>query len=319
VITKRYLGIDLGGTKTALALANPRGEIVAAHRFPTKPSRNADADLDRLVAHITDFLKREKVASKQLVAVGVSAPGPLDPERGILFSAPNLPGWKNVPLASIFESRLRVPVRLENDANAAALAEWRFGAGQGTRNMIYLTMSTGIGGGLVLDGRIYRGEACSAGELGHVPVEWDGEPCNCGQRGCLEAYIGGSAWQKYLRAHTPVSSQVCVLAGGKEKVTPEHLVQAARAGDVFALAEMKRFNGYLVKSIVGLTFTLAPEAIVLGTIAVAAGEELCIGPVANEVRKRVWPHFQKRLRILPAALGADLPRLAGICVAMDDR
>jgi len=317
VQTNRYLGIDLGGTKTALALANPKGEIVAAHRFPTNPSRDTEADLERLVAHITDFLKREKVGGKRLVSVGVSAPGPLDPERGILLSAPNLPGWKNVPLASVIESALHVPARLENDANAAALAEWRFGAGQGSKNMIYLTMSTGIGGGLVLDGRIYRGEACSAGELGHVPVEWDGEPCNCGQRGCLEAYIGGAAWQKYLRGITPDTSQVFTLANGRENVRPEHLVQAARAGDTFALAEMKRFNGYLIKSLVGLTFTLAPEVIVLGTIAVAAGEELCIGPVAKEVRKRVWPHFQKSLRILPAALGDDLPRLAGICVAMD--
>ncbi len=235
----------------------------------------------------------------------------------MLFSAPNLPGWHDVPLQTFFEKNVSVATRLENDANAAALAEWQFGAGQGARSMVYLTMSTGIGGGLILNGKLFRGEACSAGELGHVPVEWDGELCNCGQRGCLEAYIGGAAWQKHLRRATPADSRVLQLAGSLESVQPEHAVQAAREGDAFALAEFQRFNSYLSRALVGLAFGLAPERIVLGTIAVAAGEELCFAPLRKLVEERIWSSYARHLQILPASLGKELPERAGVCVALD--
>jgi glucokinase len=241
----------------------------------------------------------------------------LDPETGVLFSAPNLPGWRDVPLQAFIQEQFTVATRLENDANAGALAEWQFGAGQGASSLVYLTMSTGIGGGLILDGKLFRGEACSAGELGHVPVEWDGESCNCGQRGCLEAYIGGAAWQKRLRLVTPKDSQVAHLARSLDLIQPEHAVQAAREGDAFALSEMDRFNHYLSRAIVALAFSLAPERIVLGTIAVAAGEALCFEPLRKLVAERIWPSYQKHLEILPASLGNDLPQRAGVCVALD--
>jgi glucokinase len=311
------LGIDLGGTKTLLALADQQGTPIASKRFPTALSGSSAKDLTHLKMETAGFLSEQRVEPSQLLQIGISAPGPLDPERGILFSAPNLQGWRDVPLQAFFQESLATATRLENDANAAALAEWQFGAGQGARSMVYLTMSTGIGGGLILDGRLFRGEACSAGELGHVPVEWDGELCNCGQRGCLEAYIGGAAWQKRLRRVTPEDSQVTQLAGSSDLIQPEHVVQAAREGDAFALSEMERFNHYLSRAIVGLAFSLAPERIVLGTIAVAAGEELCFAPLRKLVAERIWPSYQEHLQILPASLGKELPERAGVCVALD--
>jgi len=312
-----YLGIDLGGTKTLMALADEEGRDCGTLRYPTEPSGDSERDLGRMVDHARQLIEREGLQQGALRKIGVSAPGPLDPGTGIVLGAPNLPGWNNVPMQARLEEALGVPTRLDNDANAAALAEWRFGAGKGTRNMAYLTMSTGVGGGLILNGKPYRGEGCLAGELGHVPVEWNGRPCNCGQRGCLEAYIGGAAWQKVLREVTPDTSRVAELAGGREQVRPEHLVQAAKEGDAFALAEMAQFNDYLARAIVGLTFTLALQRVVLGTIAIAAGDALCFDPVRAQVSQNVWPHFAKNLEIVPASLGPDLARLAGICVALD--
>ena len=242
--------------------------------------------------------------------------GCLDRSRGALLAPPNLPGWDDVPLRDLLAEALDLPVRVDNDANAAALAEWRFGAGQGCRDLVYLTMSTGIGAGLILDGRLHSGAGGNAGELGHVPVEWDGEPCACGRRGCLEAYAGGAAWTRRLRAETPEASAVVAKAGGRERVTPEHVVAAAREGDDFARAELERFNGYLVRGLVVVTFLLAPELIVLGTIPTAAGEELCLGPVRRAVQERVWPVLTRELRIEPAGLGERLPDLAGLCVAL---
>lgn len=253
-----------------------------------------------------------------MVRVGLSVPGPIDCERGLLLHPPNLPGWHGVEIRSWIASALGRPVRMENDANAAALAEWRFGGGQGARNLVYLTMSTGVGAGLILGGRLHRGHRGLAGELGHVPVEWGGEPCACGQRGCLEAYVGGAAWTQRLRRCTPESSRVREIAGAVCDVTPVHLVAAAREGDGFALRELERFNQYLGRGIVGLCFSLAPERVVLGTIPTAAGEALCLQPLRDLVAEQLWPEFAADLRILPAALGEELPFFAGVGVALDE-
>jgi glucokinase len=205
---------------------------------------------------------------------------------------------------------------VENDANAAALAEWRFGAGRGAQHMVYLTMSTGVGGGLVLGGRLHRGVFASAGEVGHMPIVWEGEPCACGLRGCLEAYAGGAAWTRRLARVTPAASRVAALAGGAGP-RPEHVVAAAREGDSFALAEMDRYNDYLARAIVQLAFTLAPELVVLGTIPTAAGDALCLDPVRARVRSHLWPFLAGQLRVVPAELGDRLPELAGIVVARE--
>jgi glucokinase len=155
-----------------------------------------------------------------------------------------------------------------------------------------------------------------AGEVGHAPVEWDGEPCACGRRGCLEAYVGGAAWTRRLARTTPAGSRVAALAGGPGQARPEHVVEAAREGDAFALSELERYNDYLARGLTALVFVLAPELIILGTIPSAAGEELCLAPVRAQVQARVWPRLARDLRIVPSGLGPELPYLAGICVAL---
>ena len=244
-------------------------------------------------------------------------PGLADTASGRVLDPPNLPGWRDVPVAAELRAALGCPVRMENDANAAALAEWRFGAAVGCRNAVYLTMSTGVGAGIVLDGKLYRGQLGHAGELGHVPVEWGGERCACGQQGCLEAYVGGRSLTARLRESVPPPSLVAKLAGGREHVTPEHLLAAAREGDAFAMEELARFNHYLARGIVMLAFSLAPEVVVLGTIAAAAGEALCLGPVRERVRENVWPRIARAMRIESAALGEELPYRAALCAALE--
>jgi len=310
------VGVDIGGTKIAVAVGEQGGGIRARRRRLTDPSGSPADDLARIAEDVRAALAEAGLSPADVRAVGVTAPGPLDAERGVVLLPPNLPGWRDVPIVARLRDALGVPVFLENDANAAALAEWHFGAGRGLRHLVYLTMSTGVGGGLILDGRLYRGVLGSAGEIGHMPVEWEGEPCPCGQRGCLEAYTGGAAWTRRLRAQAPEDGRVAQLAGGRGHVTPEHLVEAAREGDGYARAELARWCDYVARGITAVVMALAPEAIVLGTIAVAAGE-MALAPIREQVAAHVWPHLARDLRILPAKLGGDLPYLAGLSVAVE--
>jgi len=310
------IGIDIGGTKTAFVLADTRGEIRARSRKPTSLSGNPRDDVDQMVAAALALLAEAGAGLGDLACAGASVPGPIEPATGRLLQPPNMPGWDSVPVRDWLGEAFGCPVAIENDANAAALAEHRFGAGRGCDDMVYLTMSTGVGGGIVAGGRIQRGAGSGAGEIGHAPVEWPGEPCSCGLNGCLEAYVGGASLQRRLARITPADSEVARLAGSPEAARPEHLVEAARAGCEFALAEMERFNDYLSRGLAQVAFTLDPAVIVLGTICVAAGEALCFAPLREKVRARLWPSFAERVAIEPAQLGPELPYRAAVCAAL---
>ncbi len=311
------LGIDVGGTKVAFAVGDAAGNLHASQRRATSPSGCGATDLATMIEDLRRLIREAGVSKQDLDAIGVSVPSPLDPDRGVVLNPPNLPGWHDVPVRDLLHEAFGVPVFVENDANAAALAEWHFGAARGFDHVVYLTMSTGVGGGLILDGRLYRGVLASAGEFGHAPVEWDGEPCSCGLRGCLEAYVGGAAWTRRLRRIAPPESRATRRAGSRDAVTPEHIVEAAAVGDSFALAELARWNHYVARGIVWIVMGFAPQAVVLGTIAVAAGEELALAPIREQVRARVWPFLGECLQILPAMLGATLPYRAALGVAVE--
>jgi glucokinase len=308
------LGIDIGGSKVALALGDGEGRILGETRLGPPDPSPARALADILI-EARGLLSGAGVAAPD--AIGVSAPGPLDRRAGTLCGPPNLPTWRDAPVVGPLSEALGAPAYLENDANAAALAEWRFGAGRGARRLVYLTMSTGVGGGLVLDGRLYRGRGDLAGEIGHAPIEWDGALCACGLHGCLEAYVGGRAWTEHLRRVVSDETELARKAGGASGLRPEHVVAAARAGDARAKEELERFVGYLARGVVLAVVAYAPDVVVLGTIASAAGETLCFAPLREQVRARIWPAAWEDLRILPAALGARGPGLAGICAALE--
>jgi len=314
-----FLGIDIGGTKLAMAVSRADGLPVQRLRRPIGLSGDWRRDLDRLQRDARSLLaETASLGVGDLGRVGVSVPGPFDRETGLLLDPPNLPGWSRVPVGRVLAEAFGVEVRVENDANAAALAEWHFGAGRrAADSLAYLTMSTGGGGGLIVEGRLHRGARGGAGEIGHLPVAFPGIPCACGLSGCLEAYVGGNAWGARLRRSTPADSAVLRLAGGRhEAIRPEHLLEAARAGDAFACDELSRWLDHLARGIVSLVMLVEPEVIVLGTIAVAAGEALCFEPLRELVASRLWRHQAERLEIVPAALGAELPYRAGLAVAL---
>lgn len=311
------LGLDIGGTKRVLVVGDHTARPLVRRRTAMAFSGSWRDDLDAIVAEARALLGEARAAGAgPLEAVGIAAPGPVDRRTGVLLNPPNLPGWRDVPLAAHLGEAFGVPVRVENDANAAALAEHRFGAGRGVSDLVYLTMSTGVGGGVVCDGRLVVGAHGFAGELGHLPIVRGGLRCECGLRGCLEAYVGGRAWAKRLRRVTPRTSRILDLAGGERaRIASEALLAAAREGDDFARAELERWLDFLASGIVSIVMAFDPERIVLGTIAVAAGEALCFAPLRERVARRLWPEQARRLSIVPASLGAELPEQAALAVA----
>jgi glucokinase len=309
-----WLGIDVGGSKLALALADGAGApLRASWRRAWTPSGDAARDVAVLVAEARQLLAGEGGGGAP-GAIGVCTPGPLDSQTGVVQGPPNLPGWRDVPLVAWLEREFGCPVALENDANAAALAEWQARTPR-PASLVYLTLSTGVGAGVVLDGRLHRGAHDLAGEIGHAPIVWDGETCACGLRGCLEAYVGGAAWTRRLRRVAPAGGRVAALAGGAAAVRPEHLVAAAREGDAFACAELERWNEHLSRALVAIAFAYAPDVISLGTIASAAGEALCLTPLRERLAARVWPRMARAVRLELRALGDELPFRAALAVA----
>jgi glucokinase len=311
------LGLDLGGTKVAWAAGDASGGVRTHGRRDTEPSGDPRRDVARLADDLRALTAEIGEDLARVTLVGVSVPGPFDADTGTVLHPPNLPGWDEVPIRTWLEEALDLPIFLENDANAAALAEWRFGAAQGARHALYLTMSTGVGGGLILDRKLYRGVHGAAGEVGHIQLEWDGELCGCGLRGCAEAYLGGARWAERLARTAPPGGRVAELAGGAEYATPKQVVLAAHEGDAFALGEMRRFNHYLARLLSTLAFTLAPEVIVLGTIVAAAGDALCLNPVREQLADQTWAAVSDDLRIVPSALGKELPAHAALAAAIE--
>lgn len=308
--------MDIGGTKTVVALGYASGEILAESRVEDWASGSWQTDMETLESQARDLLDRAGVSEGDLQALGLSAPGPLDPVRGVVLEAPNLPGWSGVPIVERIGGALGVPCRLENDANAAALAEWRFGAGQGSSHMLYLTMSTGVGAGLILNGALYRGAHFSAGEFGHVSVVPGGRECPCGLRGCLEAYTSGAGIAAQIREDIAAgrAEQILALAGGDpQKVSARLWTEALRAGDSYAQSLKREFIDHLAQGLAALVIGLDPERIVLGTI-IQRNPDLFLDDLRDRVSERIWPGLRD-VRIEAGALGDALPAYAALCTA----
>ena len=312
------LGIDLGGTKIAIACARLDGRVLAEGRIPTRPGDGPEKNLERIREEAGTILDRAGVARVELAAVGVSIPGPWDRDAGTFLDLPNLPGWSGFPIRCTLEEAFGIPVHMDNDANASALAEWKFGAGRGCRDMIYLTMSTGIGGGLILDGRLYRGRNYNAGEVGHQVILPGGPMCGCGLPGHLEGLCSGSGMARRLRREvTAENSEMWPLAGGDPTgLSAEILMAAVRKGDRLAVEFFNRTLDELSTGLANLVFILNPEMIILGTI-VAKNPDLYLGPLDRLVRSKVWEILATDLRIVPARLTDRIGVFAPLAVILD--
>jgi glucokinase len=311
------LGIDVGATKTHVALGRADGTVLAESDVEGWASGDVRRDLETLTARARGVLEQARVTPEALAAIGVSAPGPLDPSSGVVRDAPNIPGWHEVPLRAHLERAFGRPVRLENDANAAALAEWRWGAGRGARAFIFLTMSTGVGAGLVLDGRLYRGARFGAGELGHGPLVADGRLCACGLRGCLEAYTGGAALAARIRADVAAGTRTAIadLAGGDPaRINARLWIAALRAGDAYAAKLREEYLDRLAQALALLVVGLDADCVALGTI-VARNPDLFLDALRARFAAQVWSRLRDT-RIVCGELGERLPAYAGLVTAL---
>jgi len=301
------LGLDIGGTKTAVIVGDDRGRVHNRLAFPTKPQRGFESTFDELCEQAGKAIQTAKVQNRPPEVISVSIGGPLDVEQGIILSPPNLPGWDAIPLKALLEQRLALPCHIEHDGNAGALAEWFFGAARGARHVIFLTMGTGFGGGLILNGRLYRGACDMAGEVGHVRFAHEG-PVAYGKAGSWEAFCSGTGIVR-LAAH--------LFPGrwGEDRCTVPLLADAARNGDEDARAVFATVGVYLGQGLAMLVDTLNPEVIVIGSLAVRLGD-LVLAPAREVVNKEALPRAAERCRIVPAALGEQIGDVASLCAAI---
>jgi glucokinase len=304
------VAVDVGGTQLRVAVYGP-GSLTPIHqkRILTRSTQNTA--IERLIDLIASVWPGQELVS----SIGIAVPGPTDPNLGIIYAAPNIPGWKNIPLRQILEDRFGVPVYLGNDANLAALGEWRYGAGQGHHNLVYLTISTGIGGGVIADGRLLLGDSGLASELGHITLIPDGPLCGCGLPGHLEAYASGTAIARYVREE---------LAKGRASMlnlqpppNAKEIDDAAKLGDplaVEAISQAGRFMGYGIANFLQI---FNPSIIILGG-GVSRSGSYWWDAVQQSLRRSVISdaYFQS-LVLTPAALGDDAGLLGALALARD--
>ncbi len=297
------LGLDIGGTKSAAVIGDADGNVFARAAALTPPG-DWQAGVALLIQLVRTVCREYQCLPADLAALGVSCGGPLDSATGTIYAPPNLPAWDSVPLKALLEAEFGLTTTVENDANATALAEHRWGAGQGCADMAFLTMGTGVGAGLILNGQLYRGRRDLAGEIGHTVV-WPGGPlCLCGRHGCLETLASGTAIGRMGRERF-----------GEADLTAHDVCARARRGDPVACGIIQDAAYYMGLGLANLLQTLNLERIVLGTLAVHAAD-LLLEPIRRAAQENCWPRVWEGVSIVPAALGDAAQDKAALAVAL---
>ncbi|MDR7401919.1 MAG: ROK family glucokinase [Armatimonadota bacterium] len=299
------IGVDLGGTKILTALVEPSGDVRARRRVAT-PQAGPEAVVEAIAATVEGVLADASLPRADCLGVGVGAPGPLDPQTGVVYEPANLPGWRDVPLAALLAARLGLPCHVENDANAAAVGEWWVGAGRGVADLVYITVSTGIGGGIILGHRLVQGCSGTAGEIGHTVVDLDGPVCGCGRRGHLEALASGRAIARMaaeaVAAGRPTS--LAALGADPARLSAEVVAREAGRGDAVAREIFERAGFYVGVGVANLLNLLNPRRVVIGGGVSKAGA-LLLDPVRRTARQLAFERPARDAEIVPAALGDD--------------
>ncbi|HET6594308.1 MAG TPA: ROK family protein [Anaerolineales bacterium] len=301
------VAVDIGGTHIRVALYEPNSTEPIAHRR-TRSLANEPGVYERLEQAI------ESVWSQgQVQAIGVASPGPLDPHTGRILDTPNIPEWVNFPLGAKLSEYFHVPVYVDNDANMAGLAEWQYGAGRGHENLIYLTISTGIGGGVISQGCLLQGFRGMGGELGHMTIDPDGPLCGCGRRGHIESFSSGPAIARYV-AEELTAGQTSSLQG-ESVISARQIADAARAGDRLAVSAFERAGYYLGIAVANYLAIFDPSILIFGGGVSQVGE-LLFKPFRESLQKHTFhPHYLDNLVITKAALGDDAGLLGALALA----
>lgn len=306
-----YLGIDLGGTKCAVLLGDETSAVLGKRVFPTGRDTPPEPLLKQMKDEVSALLAEKGLRARDVQALGISCGGPLDSARGVLLSPPNLPLWDDVEITRYFETRFAIPSFLQNDANACALAEWRFGAGRGCRTMVFLTFGTGMGAGIIADGMLLDGANGNAGEIGHVRLTPRG-PVGYGKAGSFEGYCSGGGLVRLaeIRAKERGLSRTAYTA--------KELAQLAQQGDGFALSLWEECGNMLGRGLSILVDVLNPERIVIGSIF-ARCESLLRGAMERAMNEEALSSSLSVCRVLPAQLGEAIGDIASLSVAIQGK
>jgi len=318
-MNKTAIGIDIGGTKISIAAGDERGRILAYNVMPTLKGHETSKAVKQLVAETRRVIQGLPAARrKKLAGIGVCLPGAVDSRRGIVPQSPNLPGWKGLKLAGILAREFRLPVRMVNDANAAAVGEMLFGAARGLKNFVYVTVSTGVGGGIVIDGRLLEGARFVAGEIGHMTIVADGDLCSCGRKGCFEAYASGGSIERYTKAvmkKKKIPGLAKYLKDGR--VSARAIKGAAHAGHPFALHAFQRAGHYLGIGLGSLMNILNPEKIVLGGGVLEAAPSVFWKAMRQSLKVTAWPEAYKSAKLVRTPLKKNVGNLGALAVIFD--
>lgn len=305
------VGVDLGGTNIVSLLITGKGEIVARDTRPTLAKEGKDRVLSRIVDSVKRILEEGQtkvgISSKSIIGLGIGSPGPLSIKKGLIHFTPNLPGWTNVPLVGILRDKLALPIFLENDANAAALGEWWRGAGKDVDNLVLLTLGTGIGGGIIIQGEVLHGAWDTAAEIGHMIIHEGGLICGCGKKGCLEAYASATGVIKRTLAAMREGRKSILADAVKnrwENITCELVYKAAEKGDSLSRWIVEETAKYLGIGVASIVNVLNPEIVILSGGMIAAGT-LIFKPVRKYARENALAAAIEGVEIVPAALSGN--------------
>lgn len=301
------VGVDIGGTKVSVGVVPfEGGEPVALHTRPTEAHRGAKFVVDRVVNLIrramAEVLEREGGDAESFAGIGIGAPGPLDRKSGTVIATPNL-GWRNFPLRDLVRNEIGLPATLDNDANAATYGEWWLGAGRGVDTLVGITLGTGIGGGIVLDGHLYHGASDAAAEIGHMTIDSTGRKCKCGNYGCLEAYASGPAIaaRAIEGLEAGAESLLTGMVGDLSEITAETVFEALVEGDAYATEVVQDTAKFLGAGVATIINVLNPEMVVVAGGVTRAGERLLV-PLRAEIRRRAFRVAADACRIVSAQL-----------------
>ncbi len=315
---KPVLAVDIGGTKIMAALFSASGRMQAKDVRPTLADEGVNAVVERLSLAIQDILKKNDVTTPQIQAISIACAGGIDTDKGIVVTpSPSLPGWSGLPLADIIKEKTGAEVYVLNDASAAALGEQRYGAGKGVKALVLISLGTGIGGGIIIDDKLYLGAEGGAGELGHMTVEAGGLKCGCGNTGCLEMYASGRAVAADATARLR-KGEKSSLAENIEKLTAEMVGKAAQQGDKLARDVIARAAHYLGVGLVNIANIFNPQMIVIGGGLAGLGEML-IAPGRKMVAERTFSINSRNVKIVKAKLGNEAGVYGAAAFAFDKR
>jgi glucokinase len=307
----RILGVDIGGTNIKLGIVGADGTISESGMIDTNAGEGPGRAADRVAA----WYKERKGSHPAVVAAGIDSAGLIDGSRGILYTSPNLPGWENVPLAEIFSNRLGLPVTLDNDVNCAAWGEYRMGAGRGTSSFVALTLGTGVGGGVVMDGRIYRGWQGLAGEVGHHVIDRNGRTCVCGNRGCLEAMVNAQSILDRMEEAIE-KNPACELASFEEYAV-EDISNSAKDGDEAAVAVLAETGRLLGIGLANIVHFLNPEVIAVGGGISGAGD-LILEPARETMKEMLMGDILHSVKVVTAELGNRASFVGAALLALEN-